>query len=146
MIKCTEAYESDCKGGNMCCCVCPEVQNCNEACNLTDNRTCGCSYEESNALQVFDSRAARVIQNIADLSHQKDLIEEQDKWMRQELEKMMEQYGIKNFNNDLISITYVEPTTSTKLDSKAVKTKYPEVFNECSKTSEVKGYVRIKVK
>lgn len=145
MIKCSEAFESDCKGFNTCCCFCTEKETCNEACT-DDCSVCGCAYDESDALQVFNSKAIIVIQKIAELSHQKDLLDQKDKEMRSELEKMMEQYGIKNFNNDLISITYVEPTTSTKLDSKAVKAKYPEVFKECSKTSEVKGCVRIKVK
>lgn len=101
---------------------------------------------EENQVAVFESKAASVIQAIKDIATQKAALEEQDKKMRKELETAMEQYDVKSFENEFIKVTYVEPTTRTSVDSAKLKKKYPSVFEECSKTSEVKGSVRITVK
>ena len=58
----------------------------------------------------------------------------------------MEEKGITGYDNDYLSITYVAPYTKTTVDSKLLKEKYKDIFNECSKTSEVKSSIRIKVK
>ena len=58
----------------------------------------------------------------------------------------MEEKGITGYDNDYLSITYVAPYTKTTIDSKLLKEKYEDIFNECSKTSEVKSSIRIKVK
>ena len=94
----------------------------------------------------FEEKAITIMQSIANIASQKKALEEQDKSMREQLEAAMEQHGVKSFENDIIKITYVEPTTRTSVDSAKLKKKYPSVFEECSKTSEVKGSVRITVK
>ena len=66
--------------------------------------------------------------------------------MREQLEAAMEQYNIKSFENDLVKITYTEPTTRTSVDSAKLKKNYPDIYTECCKTSDVKGSVRITVK
>lgn len=58
----------------------------------------------------------------------------------------MDRYGIKKFDNELISISYVEPTTSTTIDTAKIKKLYPNIAAECTKTTNKKGYVRIAVK
>ena len=77
---------------------------------------------------------------------EKKAAEKAEKDMKEELQKALDKYGFVGLENDILKITYVEPTTKTAIDSKAVKRKYPKVFEECSKTSPVKGYIKIQVK
>ena len=58
----------------------------------------------------------------------------------------MEENGVKNYENDYISLTYVAPTTRRTVDSKLLKEKYVEIYEECSKISDVKSSIRIKIK
>lgn len=87
-----------------------------------------------------------IMQKIVDLNLQKKQLEAQDKEVRQQLEKVMGEYGIKQFENDLLKVTYVEPTTRTTIDSKKLKEELPAVAEKYTKVSQVKGSVRIEVK
>lgn len=151
MFKCKEAMDAKC-GKNCCCLECNELDTCDEACESVCGgkykhpSECSEAFEETADLVVFETNAATVIQEIANIANQKKALEEQDKEMRAELERVMDLYGVKSFENDIIKISYVEPTTRTTIDSAKLKKKYPTIAEECSKTSEVKGSVRITVK
>lgn len=151
MKKCKQAIENPtpCKK-DICCFECEEKTNCGDVCSsvgsLKSSDGCPDAFTEENQVVVFESKAASVIQAIKDIATQKAALEEQDKKMRKELESAMEQYNVKSFENEFIKVTYVEPTTRTSVDSAKLKKKYPSVFEECSKTCEVKGSVRITVK
>ena len=101
---------------------------------------------ESTELTVFQSKALATMQTIADLDLQKKQLEAQDKVVRQQLQELMDQYGIKKFENDILKITYVEPTTRTTIDSKKLKEDLPAIAEKYSKVTQVKGSVRIEVK
>lgn len=58
----------------------------------------------------------------------------------------MESNGTKKYENDFIAITYVESTTRVTVDSKKLKELHEDIYNECSKVSNVKSSIRIKVK
>ena len=146
MIRCRIASDAEC--GKICCCIdCEDKETCKDICsdvNLV--ATCGNAIQEGNEIVAFESAAATTIQTIANIASKKKELDEQEKEMRKKLEETMDLYGIKSFENELIKITYVEPTTRTTVDSAKLKKKYPDVFRECSKVSEVKGSVRISVK
>lgn len=148
MIKCKNAVNSSCK--KVCCCIdCEYKESCEDICAyvLDDKyKTCKDAIHEGNEIVAFESDAAAIIQAIANIASTKKALDEQEKEMRKKLEETMDLYGIKSFENELIKITYVEPTTRTSVDSAKLKKKYPDVFTECSKVSEVKGSVRISVK
>lgn len=151
MTKCKLAMEnpSSC-GKDICCFECEFVKDCKECCTYVDvfedSSECGDALPEENQMIAFEEKAITIMEAIANIATQKAALEEQDKNMRRQLEVAMEQHGVKSFENDIIKITYVEPTTRTSVDSAKLKKKYPSVFEECSKTSEVKGSVRISVK
>lgn len=151
MFKCKEAVDAAC-GKNCCCFECEERNTCNDVCESIELKKykepseCSEAFEEGTDLVVFETKAAAVIQEIASIANQKKVLDEQDKEMRAELERVMDLYGVKSFENDIIKISYVEPTTRTTVDSTKLKKKYPAIAEECSKTSEVKGSVRITVK
>lgn len=139
MIKCKLATDSSCEN-------CKEICSFVENRQITDGKVCDNAIVEGNEIVAFESNALSIIQSIADIASKKKELEDQDKKMREQLEAAMELYNVKSFENDLVKITYVEPTTRTSVDSAKLKKKYPDVYTECSKVSEVKGSVRITVK
>ena len=104
--------------------------------------------DEETALQEFnkDNNAVAIMKQIAAISKQKKELEDQEKKVRESLEAAMEQYGIKSFDNDILKVTYVAPTTKTTVDSKKLKKEQPEIFAKYSNVSNVKASVRITVK
>lgn len=66
--------------------------------------------------------------------------------IKEQIKSAMEENEVKKYENDYISITYVAPTTRTTIDSKLLKEKYENIYNECSKVSNVKSSIRIKIK
>ena len=58
----------------------------------------------------------------------------------------MEARKLKTFEKDGVKITYVAPSTRTTLDSKGIKEKYPDIYEEFSKETETKASLRITLK
>lgn len=130
---------------DICCCHCPDKVNCSDACQ-EDPTKCGELIQEETELQVMQSAVPEVIKVITDINLQKKKLDEQEKLMRKKLLEAMETHGIKKFENEYISFTYVAPTTKTTVDSTKLKKKYPDIAEECSKVSNVSASVRISVK
>jgi len=149
MIKCKLAQlDGNCpKKKEICCHKCEDFGTCSSACGEEDPGKCeDAVFEGSTEMEVFQSKASTVIKAIADIATQKKALEDQDKIMREQLEKVMGECGIKSFENDLVKITYVEPTTRESIDSAKLKKELPDVAAKYTKTSNVKGSVRISVK
>ena len=85
-------------------------------------------------------------QLISIISKKKKELEENEKEVRKALEAAMAQFGIKSFENDILKVVYVAPTTKTTIDSKALKKDKPDIYEQYTKTSNVKASVRITVK
>lgn len=144
MIKCKNGECAEGRG-DLCCNEC-SMADCYYRCD-DDNAICGHSVmEESTDLASFQSKAMATMQKIADLDLQKKQLEAQDKEVRQQLQEIMNQYGIKKFENDILKITYVEPTTRSTIDSKKLKEELPAIAEKYTKITTVKGSVRIDVK
>ncbi len=132
-----------------CCFACELKETCEEACAL-DPYDCGDSImedlDEETALQVFQQGQMSVLHEIANIVNQKKKLESEEKQLKAKLQEAMEQYNIKKFESDVLNITYVAPTTTTSVDSTKLKKKYPDIYKECSKTSNRSAYITIKVK
>lgn len=131
--------------GDMCCCECSNM-DCEDRCYYNPDTCDAFVSEESTELTLFQSKAMATMQMIAALDLQKKQLEAQDKALRQELQAAMDKYGVKKFENDILKITYVEPTTRETIDSKKLKEELPAVAAKYTKISQVKGSVRIEVK
>lgn len=83
---------------------------------------------------------------IAELQNKQQELQTKNEEIKEQIKLAMEQNEVKKYENDYISITYVAPTTKTTVDSKLLKEKYEDIYNECSKTSNVKSSLRIKIK
>ncbi|MCD8090520.1 MAG: hypothetical protein LUD81_07880 [Clostridiales bacterium] len=153
MIKCRMILEdgSEC-GKDICCYECEEKETCKLACDVFyDNepgtyKKCFYAGDEETLLVEFENKALTVIKEIAEISRKKKDLEAKDNEMRQALEEAMSKFGVKKFDNDLISVTYINPSTSISVDTAKVKKLYPDIAAECSKTTNKKGYVKITVK
>lgn len=145
MVKCKVASDQtfDC-GKDICCHYCDEEGVCSFRCEEPNN--CVEQLFGETELQVMQSAVPEAIKIITDINIQKKKLDEQEKLMRQKLLEAMETYGIKKFENEHISFTYVAPTTKTTIDSTKLKKKYPDIAEECSKVSNVSASVRISVK
>jgi len=95
---------------------------------------------ELNDIEEQISIAIKQLQN-----RQQELQNKNDE-IREQIKSAMEENEIKKYENDYIAITYVAPTTRTTIDSALLKQKYEDIYKECSKVSEVKSSIRIKIK
>lgn len=145
-MKCKIAMENaPVCGKDICCCYCPDNQECVDACH-DDPKGCPECVPMETELQVMQSAVPEAIKIITDINIQKKKLDEQEKLMRQKLLEAMEAFGVKKFENEHIAFTYVAPTTKTTIDSSKLKKKYPDIAEECSKVSNVSASVRITVK
>ena len=143
MIKCTN--ECPLSKFDGCCAECPSGPECEDRCAMEPQECREAVFEGTN-LEVFQGEAAMVIQTITNLAGQKAEIEEAERAMRGQLQKAMEKHGVKSFDNDLIKITYIDASKRTSVDSEKLKNKYPKILEECSKTSNIKAFVKIELK
>lgn len=137
-------------GGNTCCASCTAMGDCESVCASTPF-DCGKSTkvevpDEETACTLFQQEQLTVIQSMISLLDQKKAIEAREKAMKDQLKAAMERYNIKAFKTDEISIAYVAETVAVSIDSAKVKKKYPQVFEECQKSSKRSAYVKITVK
>lgn len=79
------------------------------------------------------------------LAQMKD-IENKYKELKNRLYDAMEQYDVKKFETDHVTITRILPSERKSIDSKRLKEERPDVAAEYEKVSKVAGSVRIKLK
>lgn len=87
-----------------------------------------------------------VLQQLQELEVQAKKIEEQQKALKEDLLVAMEKHGVEKWDNEVMTVTYVKPTTRTSIDSAKLKKEMPEIAEKYSKTSNVKSSIRIKLK
>ncbi len=75
----------------------------------------------------------------------KKLKELQDNY-KEQLLKCMEEYDVLKIDIPELTITRKAATTRESLDSKALKSEMPEIYDEYVKITDVKGSVTIKIK
>jgi len=88
---------------------------------------------------------AKISGAIAVFNEQLVLMRVKDTEMRKAIKVAMRDNAAKKFENDIIAITYVAPTTRTSIDTKKLKEEKPDLWEEYSKTSPVKDSVRITI-
>ena len=103
-------------------------------------------------LQVFDDQYLAVFQNLAEVTKQKKALEDQEKKVKEELERLMDEYEIKSIENQFIKISRVpaNPGKQTIDIDKLLKEEpelHAELLADYPKTSGAKkAYVMFKVK
>lgn len=103
-------------------------------------------------LEAFEKKYLEVMKNIADASVQKKRLEEQEKKLKSQLQKVMDDYDIKSIENQYLKITRVSANKGTvTIDTSALQKAEPELFNElCTDYPKLSGakksYIMFKVK
>lgn len=149
MYKCSNKCPVD-HSQNSCCRNCPQDASCQSRCP-DDPETCveAIKIEDQDEDQVmieFQNSAAVVFQSITQIIGAKKELEAQEAILKDKIKTAMEAHGIKSFKNEILNLTYVAETTSTSIDSAKLKKKYPDIAEECSKTSKKSSYVKITLK
>lgn len=89
---------------------------------------------------------APVLQELHHLEVEAKAIKKAQEGLKEQLLLAMEKHSIKKWDNDLMTISYVAPTSRESVDSSKLKKTYPDIYKDCVKTSIVKSSVRIKLK
>lgn len=68
--------------------------------------------------------------------------------LRENFKQLFEQQGIKSWTSPsgMVSITYIEPTQVTTIDSTKLKKEQPDIYETYKKTTNKKGYVKVTTK
>lgn len=90
---------------------------------------------------VLDAVANQKLKEFHDFQIQVAEMKQLEGEVKESLLKVMEENGIKKFENEYVTITYVPSSTRMTADTK--KMKEDNIFDEYSKSSVVKPSVRI---
>lgn len=116
-----------------------------EVVRLIETDKAGQQYVPSVASSTEITIANDVVQEVIRIERELKELKDKQTELREGLLKQMQDHNIKSFKTDGLSLTRKLATTKTSLDSKMLQEKYPEIYNECLKTSEVKESLLIKI-
>ena len=88
----------------------------------------------------------KISEAVANFKGQLDTLQKQDAELREAIKTAMRDNAVKKFENDLIAISYTEPTQRVTIDTKRLKAEMPDLWSEYSQTTDVKDSIRITVK
>lgn len=98
--------------------------------------------QENGALAL----GAEISLKIANLEKAYKDIKEQEEALKKQVLEAMEDNNIKKLDNELLTITYIEPTDRETFDSKTFKADNPDLYDAYVRMSTTKSSIRIKVK
>lgn len=141
---------AECPNGlKICCGVCDHRGTCPDVCGsigMISPQNCDDAEVITDEVVQFESAVPDVIWTITTLKRKKQELENQEKALNQKLVEAMEQYGVKSFENDVIKMTYVAPTTRSTIDSTKLKKDHPDIAEQYTKISKVSASVRVTLK
>lgn len=135
--------------------ICPNHLGLKEYCEeiASGGRDCKVCYDKALvgitfkvALPGLPDSTLPILKELGTLEVQVKAIKEKAEKLKVDLLKAMETHGVKKWDNEVMTISYVGPTTKTGIDSTKLKKEQPDLFEQYSKTSNVKSSVRIKLK
>ena len=97
-------------------------------------------------VQNLPAELSNVLAAVGVVLQEKVRVDEEVKVLKEQILVLCEKYGIKKWDNDVFSLTYVAPTTSSKVDSALLKKTYPDIAKEVTKQTSVKSSIRLTLK
>ncbi len=103
-------------------------------------------------IKVFEEQHLVVMQSLSEMTKQKKALEEQEKKVKAQLEKVMDEHGIKSVENQFLKITRIPASAGKQtVDLDKMQKEEPKLFEELladyPKTSGAKkAFVRFDVK
>lgn len=89
---------------------------------------------------------ATISQAIAAHKTKLEKLRKNDAELQGAIKVAMEESGTKKFENEVLSITYIAPSTRSVIDVTKLREEQPDIAERFSKTSDVASSIRIKVK
>lgn len=97
-----------------------------------------------NEIQIINGELSQELsKDIAELERLADEYKKKKEKMRKIILAAMKEKGIVKIDNDFITITYIEPTTQEKFDSKSLKADLPEIYNNYCNITPKADYVKV---
>lgn len=119
------------------------LQCCKEGLKYVDN----CSADSYVAkLNDLPAKVSNVEESVYQLIEMQKTLDEQMNKFKSQLLEMMKEAKADNIKGDLITITRKKAYQRESFDAKAMKDKYPDVYDEFVKLSDVKESIQIKAK
>ena len=100
----------------------------------------------TNEVATIPTAYLEQMQEIAMLETQAKQIKERQEELRATLLAVCQEYGVKKYENDYLTITRIEASKRTTFDSKTFKKSHPDLFKEFSTETETKESIRITIK
>ena len=92
--------------------------------------------------KINEEESAKIKQGI----FLKKTLENQYKKLSSEILACMEKYGIYQYKDDNVTISYVSASDTLSLDEERLKEKYPKVYEDCLTIKSKNSSIRINVK
>lgn len=119
------------------------LQCCKEGLKYVDN----CSADSYVAkLNDLPAKVSNVEESVYQLIEMQKTLDEQMNSFKSQLLELMKEAKADNIKGDLITITRKKAYQRELFDAKAMKDKYPDVYDEFVKLSDVKESIQIKAK
>lgn len=116
---------------------------CKEGLKYVDN----CSADSYVAkLNDLPAKVSNVEESVYQLIEMQKTLDEQMNKFKSQLLELMKEAKADNIKGDLITITRKKAYQRESFDAKALKEKYPDVYDEFVKVSDVKESIQIKAK
>lgn len=73
-------------------------------------------------------------------------LKEKEVELHEKVKASMESSGVHKFENDILKITYIAPSTRNSIDVTKLKEELPQGAKDYTKSSVIKSSIRIKIK
>ena len=103
-----------------------------------------------NAIQKFEKKNMVAFQQLASIADTKKALENQEKEIKEALQKNMQKHGIASIDNDIVRINLIPETETVSIDTKQLRQDDPDLYHDIekrfNKRVKKKAYIRITVK
>ena len=98
--------------------------------------------ETKTGLKLTDSATKMIVELETKIKELQTLEVE----LKRQIIEQMKNHECKSIENDLLRLTFIESTTRESFDSKLLKSKFPDIYNNFKRTSDVAETVKITCK
>lgn len=105
----------------------------------------GYSVDIENTSEELPAQYADVVDEIIAIEEQLKAMKERDKALKEGMLELMRSAGVKKWQSDRLTMTYVAETTRKAVDSTKLKKEFPDVYAACMKESKVSDSIKITI-
>lgn len=95
--------------------------------------------------QEIPAEYSDVVEQVISIETELKSLKEREKTLKDGLLALMRENGVKKWQGDGLTLTYVGETTRKAVDSTKLKNDYPEVYEACMKESKVSDSIKISI-